>query len=102
MMKSIDIRTVGYWKLYYKAWDGTRHRKVVRKLDRSVDIVLADGRYRIYNKYPISSLPLYYKSESIHEPRPYYYYADLEDVQRLFPSLDLSLVKELDDRYYVL
>lgn len=101
MQKSVIINTKGDWKLFYKVWEGAKYRKVIRKLDNSVDIVKADNQYRIYSKNPIPQLALYYKSTNKSEPRPYYYYANENEIKKIFNELDKSLLNKLDDSYYI-
>jgi len=98
--KAKEIMNIGNWILYYKPWDGIKCKMVLRKNDLSIDITREeDDEYKIYSKNPIKNLTLDYKSNSSHEPRPYYYYVNREDLITVFNDIDKKLIDALTKNF---
>ena len=100
--KAMDYVTNGEWRIFFKPWNGKTYRKVLTNDDRSIDIEQLDiDEYKIYSSLPIINMHYYYHSPSKHEPRPYYYKVNSDELNGSIYGIDEYLLSEMDNHRYI-
>ena len=95
------------FNLIFESYAKDDFRKKLRSVDEHYDIGKRrkDERFWVYSSEAIDSLALDHKSKHANEPRPFVYFVDENELQKVFPKAKLELLdaksytKEERDKY---